>query len=132
MVKVVAGLECSRCGGASILVLQPERGLDKSQIRACPHCFVPGIEREYTVGRMYYVTDILPTTGFVEESDGIESVQQDCGELSEIEWEDYYAVKCDGKGYAERARERGVARAVIWSSVQRAIAKFDEIGASQE
>lgn len=126
MTAVIAGLRCERCGGHSVRPVDPETGLRDDEVHACPHCLGSGVDaEEYTIGRMYRVTGYQPTEDFVDEVDRLESFDVDLGDLTETQYRDFVAVRAEGESYADRARERGVARSTVRTNVLRAADKLE-------
>ena len=103
--------------------LDAKRGFDATQVHACPHCF-NNDDSMCEIGKMYDVVDIISTTDYVEQSLDIENLTESKGQLSETEWSDWKAVKCEDRSYAERGRKRGVSRQAVHQAVVKAEEKL--------
>ncbi len=121
---VVVGLECSRCYGESTMKLDPDEGLDKSTVWACPHCF-NGETANYKIEERYEIIDVKAVDH--DEYDAMTEItvmDESHSALSELSLTDWIAVRVNQEQYTERAKQRGVSPQAVHQNVQRATEKL--------
>lgn len=104
--------------------LDPKAGLVRTKVWACPHCFNDDVD-QYRIENNYDIIDVKPVDpDDYEHLKKIGEVDAKFDEISELIFEDWVAVRVEGKMFTTQANERDVTQQAVSKNVKRATEKL--------